>query len=68
MTIPVEIQKIIQDYIRPIKCKMRVCNKYSNKYNQSYCKECSKIRCYMCNKQLQQPQPLVCFKCAFFND
>ena len=32
---------------------------------QIYCKTCSKIRCCMCNKQLQQPQPLICYSCAF---
>ena len=59
---PPELQKIIQDYIRPIKCKM--CKKYSN---NPYCRICSKIRCHMCNKQLQQSQPLVCYTCAFYN-
>ena len=57
---PIEIQKIIHDFIRPIKCKM--CKKCSN---QIYCKRCSKIRCFMCNKQLQQPEPLICYRCAF---
>ena len=32
---------------------------------EKYCKTCSKIRCCMCNKQLQQPQPLICYSCAF---
>ena len=60
---PPELQKIIQDYIRPNKC--RICKKATN---QLYCKLCSKAKCYICNKQLEQLQPLICYKCAFYND